>query len=63
MAAQAETEGRFRGGRPPYGYRLIHTGPHPNPARAADGRRLHALDVDEAAAAIVRRIFASYIGA
>jgi hypothetical protein len=36
-------------------------GPHPNPARAADGRRLHALGTDQAAAAIVRRIFAQYI--
>jgi hypothetical protein len=39
MAAQAEIEGRFLGGRPPYGY----VGPHPNPAKAADSRRLHAL--------------------
>jgi site-specific DNA recombinase len=42
MAAQAATEGRFLGGRPPYGYRLADAGPHPNPGKAADGRRLHA---------------------
>ena len=39
MAAQAAREGRFLGGRPPYGYRLADAGPHPNPAKAADGRR------------------------
>jgi site-specific DNA recombinase len=36
MAAQAQTEGRFLGGRPPYGYLLIDAGPHPNPGQ---GRR------------------------
>src|SRR5271165_326375 len=41
MSAQAALEGRFLGGRPPYGYRLIDAGPHPNPAKAADGKRLH----------------------
>ena len=35
MAAQAAIEGRFLGGRPPYGYRLADAGPHPNPAKAA----------------------------
>ena len=33
MAAQAQVEGRYLGGRPPYGYLLIDAGPHPNPAR------------------------------
>src|SRR5512135_1542049 len=33
MAAQAATEGRFLGGRPPYGYRLVDAGPHPTRAR------------------------------
>ena len=54
MAAQAQLEGRFLGGRPPYGYKLIDAGPHPNPAKAADGKRLHALAIDEPAAAVVR---------
>ena len=36
-----EIEGRFLGGRPPYGYLLADAGPHPNPAKAADGKRLH----------------------
>ncbi len=61
MATQAQIEGRYLGGRPPYGYRLIEAGPHPNPAKAADGKRLHALAIDEAAAAMVRRIFAEFL--
>jgi hypothetical protein len=28
MAAHVATEGRFLGGRPPYGYRLADAGPH-----------------------------------
>ena len=62
MAAQAATEGRFLGGRPPYGYRLGDAGAHPNPGKAADGRRLHRLEPDPIAAPIVQRIFAEYIG-
>lgn len=46
MASQAKIEGRFLGGRPPYGSRLADAGPHPNPAKAADGRRLHRLEPD-----------------
>ena len=61
MAALAQTQGRFLGGRPPYGYRLIDAGPHPNPAKAADGKRLHALAIDEEAAAVVQRIFAEFL--
>jgi hypothetical protein len=60
MAAQAQLEGRFLGGRPPYGYRLIDAGPHPNPAKAADGKRLHVLAIDEPAAVVVERIFADF---
>ena len=33
METQAKIEGRFLGGRPPYGYRLADAGPHPNPAK------------------------------
>ena len=33
MAAQTAIEGRFLGGRPPYGYHLVDPGPHPNPPR------------------------------
>ena len=61
MAAQAQVEGRFLGGRPPYGYLIIDVGPHPNPAKAADGKRLHALAPDPQTADVVRRIFAEYL--
>lgn len=61
MAAQAKTEGRYLGGRPPYGYRLIDAGPHPNPAKAADGKRLHKLEPHPDYAPVVQRIFAEYI--
>jgi site-specific DNA recombinase len=61
MAAQAQIEGRFLGGRPPYGYLLIDIGPHPNPAKAADGKRQHALAIDEQAAAVVQQIFAEFV--
>ncbi len=60
MAAQAQIEGRFLGGRPPYGYRLADAGPHPNPAKAADGKRLHRLEIDPDTAEVVRTIFASF---
>jgi DNA invertase Pin-like site-specific DNA recombinase len=61
MSAQAQTEGRYLGGRPPYGYLLADAGPHPNPAKAADGKRLYALARDEPAAVVVERIFAEFI--
>lgn len=62
MAAQAATEGRFLGGRPPYGYEIVDAGPHPNPGKAADGKRMHRLVPDPVAAPVVQRIFAEYIG-
>jgi DNA invertase Pin-like site-specific DNA recombinase len=46
MAAQARDQGRYLGGRPPYGYRLADAGPHPNKAHAAWGRRAHRLEPD-----------------
>ena len=61
MSAQAALEGRFLGGRPPHGYRLVNVGPHPNPAKAADGKRLHALESDPEAAQVVKRIFHDYL--
>lgn len=60
MAAQAQMEGRFLGGRPPYGYVIVDAGPHPNPAKAADGRRLHRLDLDPLSAPVVARIFEQF---
>ncbi|WP_280382768.1 recombinase family protein [Nocardia wallacei] len=61
MAAQAQVEGRYLGGRPPYGYRLLDAGPHPNPGKAADGKRLHKLEADPLTAPVVRRIFTEYL--
>jgi DNA invertase Pin-like site-specific DNA recombinase len=46
MSAQARWQGRFLGGRPPYGYRLADAGPHPNTVHAGWGRRLHVLEPD-----------------
>ena len=61
MAAQAQVEGRFLGGRPPYGYRLADAGPHPNPAKAADGKRLRRLEPDSVSAPVVERIYREYL--
>lgn len=61
MAAQAATEGRFLGGRPPYGFQLADAGPHPNPGKAAMGARLHQLEPDPLAATVVLRIFEEYV--
>lgn len=61
MASQAKIEGRYLGGRPPYGYRVVDAGPHPHPAKAADGKRLHRLEPDPATAPVVKRIFAEYL--
>ena len=58
MAAQTREQGRYLGGRPPYGYRLADAGPHPNKAHAAWGRRAHKLEPDPATAPVVRWIFA-----
>ncbi len=61
MAAQAAVEGRFLGGRPPYGYVLADAGRHPNPAKAAAGQRLHLLGVDPVAGPVVARIFTEFV--
>jgi site-specific DNA recombinase len=58
MAAQVREQGRYLGGRPPYGYRLGDAGPHPNKAHAACGRRAHRLESDPDTAPVVRWIFA-----
>jgi DNA invertase Pin-like site-specific DNA recombinase len=55
---QVVNEGRHQGGRAPYGYVVVDGGPHPNPRKAAEGHRLRVLEIDEAAAEVVRRIFA-----
>jgi site-specific DNA recombinase len=61
MSAQTSMQGRFLGGRPPYGYRLADAGPHPNPAKALDGKRLHQLEPDPVTAPVVQRIFDEYV--
>jgi site-specific DNA recombinase len=57
--------GRGRGPVPrraaPYGYRIADAGPHPHPAKAADGKRLHQLEPDPETAWVVRRIFTEYL--
>jgi site-specific DNA recombinase len=58
MAAQTREQGRYLGGRPPYGYRLADAGPHPNRAHAAWGRRARRLDPDPETAPQVAWIFA-----
>ncbi len=58
MAAQTLEQGRYLGGRPPYGYRLGDAGPHPNKAHAAWGRRARRLEPDPETAHVVRWIFA-----
>jgi hypothetical protein len=58
MRVQARDQGRHLGGWPPYGYRLVDAGPHPNAAHARWGRRLHRLDPDPVTAPHVRWIFA-----
>jgi site-specific DNA recombinase len=37
MAVQTRDQGRYLGGRPPYGYRLGDAGPHPNKVHASWG--------------------------
>jgi hypothetical protein len=58
MAAQTLEQGRYLGGRPPYGYRLGDAGPHPNKAHAAWGRRAHKLEPDPQTAPVVTWMFA-----
>jgi site-specific DNA recombinase len=57
MAAQTLEQGRYLGGRPPYGYRLADAGPHPNKAHAAWGRRAHKLEPDPVTAPVVSWMF------
>lgn len=61
MGVLVETQGRTMGGRAPYGYLRIDAGPHPNPSKAADGKRLSTFAIDPEPAAIVRRIYREYL--
>ena len=58
MRTQAREQGRYLGGRPPYGYRLVDAGPHPNRTHAGWGRRLRRLDPDPVTAPHVQWMFA-----
>ena len=58
MAVPARDQGRYLGGRPPYGYRLADAGPHPNKMRANWGRRAHRLEPDPETEHVVRWMFA-----
>ena len=58
MRAQAREQGRYLGGRPPYGYRLVDAGPHPNRAHARWGRRLQRLEPDPVTGPHVQWMFA-----
>ena len=62
MAAQAQVEGRFLGGRPPYGYRARRRRPAPQPGQ---GRRRQAActgwSSTTIAAPVVARIFAEFL--
>jgi DNA invertase Pin-like site-specific DNA recombinase len=58
MQAQVIEQGRHLGGRPPYGYRLVDAGPHPNQAHARWGRRLQRLEPDPSTAPHVQWMFA-----
>jgi site-specific DNA recombinase len=58
MQAQTREQGRYLGGRPPYGYRLVDAGPHPNRTHARWGRRLHRLEPDPETAPHVAWMFA-----
>lgn len=62
MEAATVNQGRFLGGRPPYGYVIVSAGPHPNPSKAADGITLHVLEADPVTAPVVQRIFDLYAG-
>jgi site-specific DNA recombinase len=57
MHNQAIQQGRYLGGRPPYGYCLVDAGPHPNLADARWGRRLQRLAPDPRTAPHVAWMF------
>ena len=54
-------DGRWLGGRPNYGYRVVDTGmAHPNRSKASAGAQLRTLEPDPDTAPVVRRIFEMY---
>jgi hypothetical protein len=61
MAAQAAIEGRFLGGRPPYGYQLAAGEPHPNPTKAGAGQTLRHLEPNPETTPVLRHIFEEFL--
>jgi site-specific DNA recombinase len=57
MQTMARAGGRYLGGRPPFGYRLVPVSAHPNAEKARVGATLNRLEPDPATAPVVRRIF------
>jgi DNA invertase Pin-like site-specific DNA recombinase len=57
MQTMARAGGRYLGGRPPYGYRLVPVSPHPNAEKARVGATLNRLEPDPETATVVRGIF------
>jgi site-specific DNA recombinase len=58
MQTMARAGGRYLGGRPPYGYRLVPVSPHPNAEKARVGATLNRLEPDPVTAPVVKQIFA-----
>ncbi|MFE7214128.1 recombinase family protein [Streptomyces sp. NPDC001698] len=58
MTVQTRDQGRYLGGRPRYGYRLVDAEAHPNRALARRGVRIQRLDTDPKSGPIVSWIFA-----
>ena len=54
MQTMARAGGRYLGGRPPYGYRLVPVSPHPNAEKARMGATLNRLEPDPTTAPVVR---------
>lgn len=57
MTVQTRDQGRYLGGRPPYGYRLADAGPHPNRTLGRRGVRIQRLDIDPECGPVVSWIF------
>ncbi|GAA3463441.1 recombinase family protein [Saccharothrix longispora] len=57
MRMQTVEQGRYLGGRPPYGYRLVDAGPHPNRALARRGVRQQRLVPNPSTTPVVKLIF------
>ena len=58
---QTATEGRFLGGRPPYGYRLADAGPAPEPGQGRRRQAAAPARTRPGTAPVVQRIFAEFI--